>query len=98
MVRGVAGRATFDRSDVGLVSDVSKPTSERTARVLALRILAGGFCMWALVNALWILTFVYLEWQQVRYSDYDLALLIYTSLIIAWPLGGLWAWMRRPVG
>lgn len=75
--------------------DTVTSVSKRSIGRNVLRVLAGGFCLWALVNALWILVFAWLEYRQVRYADYDLALVIYTSLIIAWPLGGLWAWMRR---
>lgn len=60
-----------------------------------LRLLVGGIAMWLVANGFWILMFVYLESQHVRYSDYDLALVIYATLLLSWPLGVMWAWMRR---
>jgi hypothetical protein len=74
---------------------MAREASKRSSARLVLRVLAGGFLAWVLVNVLWIGAFVYLESQHVTYTDYDLALLIYTTLIIAWPIGGLWAWMSR---
>lgn len=71
---------------------------EKVARGLRrhwLRLLVGGFLLWAALWVFWVGMFVYLESQHIRYDDYDLAQVVYVTLVLAWPLGALWAWMRR---
>ena len=60
-----------------------------------LRLLIGGGAMWLLAIGFWLLAFVYLESQHIAYDDYTVSQIVYVTLVVSWPLGALWAWVRK---